>query len=296
MTQMQFGSLKSTGKKLDVLGEYLAMYQLALSGIFETMYIDAFAGTGEVPIGSSENGLLDMDVETKDVIAGSATRAISVSPPFHKYYFIDNKVKRIDALKNKFKNDANFDRSEFICGDANAKVQSICESENWKKRRGVVFLDPFGSQVNWETIEKIAETKALDLWYLFPAGLSVFRQISSDGTIDPTHEPSLNRIFGNEKWKTAFLKPSTQGELFETKQKFEKNVTAESAADYMIEQMSKVFRGGVLKEKIPLGKHAYPSYYLLFAWGNESPKAKILANKLSKAAIKATDRKYGRLI
>jgi three-Cys-motif partner protein len=159
-----------------------------------------------------------------------------------------------------------------------------------------VLLDPFGSQVGWTTIEAIAATKSLDLWYLFPVGLSVFRQIGSDGTVDPTHEPSVTWMYGTDEWKSAFLKPSSQGDLFGAAPRKEKIVTAESAAEFMVARMKGIFRGGVLDEMIPLGKHAYPSYYLLFAWGNESPKAKALAAKLSKAAIKATDRKHGRLV
>jgi len=64
----------------------------------------------------------------------------------------------------------------------------------------------------------------------------------------------------------------------------------------MIERLGTVFKGGVMQEMIPLGKHAYPSFYLVFAWGNTSPKAKKLANDLSKAALKATDRRHGRTV
>jgi three-Cys-motif partner protein len=157
-----------------------------------------------------------------------------------------------------------------------------------------VLLDPFGSQVAWDTVEAVAATRALDLWYLFPAGLSVFRQISSDGRVDPTHAPSLTRIFGTDEWQSAFLRPSPQTDLFGGPPRHEKVVTAEGAALFMIERMRQVFRGGVLDVMIPLGNRSgYPLYYLLFAWGNESHKAKELAARLSKAAIKATDRKYG---
>lgn len=33
-----------------------------------------------------------------------------------------------------------------------------------------MFLDPYGMQVDWATIEAIAKTKAIDLWILFPLG------------------------------------------------------------------------------------------------------------------------------
>jgi len=296
LPQKKFGSHTSTGRKLDVIGEYLNMYQKALSGKFETSYIDAFAGSGEIPLSETVGATLELDEDGAEVIIGSSVRAMNVDPAFDRYIFIDNRKQCIESLRHRHLHNPNVRRSEYLVGDANIKVKEICTKWAWKRRRGVVFLDPFGSQVEWSTLEFIASTKALDLWYLFPAGLSVFRQISSDGSIDASHVPSLNRIFGTDKWREAFLQPSSQGDLFGSIPRHEKIVTAESAAQFMIERMKEIFRGGVLDVMLPLGKHSYPSYYLIFAWGNEAPKAAALAKKLSTAAIRATDRKHGRLI
>jgi three-Cys-motif partner protein len=295
MAQKRFGSADTTGRKLDVIGEYLSMYQMALGNtFFETLYVDGFAGSGEVPLAEHIENLFDEDVRT--VIAGSADRALNIEPPFSRYIFIDKRKKCIDALKVKFKDSPEVGRVSYLIGDANEHIQKICQEENWRFQRGVILLDPFGSQVNWETVEAVAATKAIDLWYLFPAGLGVFRQIANNGTVDQTHEASITRIYGTAAWKSAFLVPSKQAELFAEPVTQEKIVTPESAALFMIERLKTIFQGGVMDEMIPLGKHAYPSYYLLFAWGNASPKAKMLANRLAKAAVKATDRKHGRIV
>ena len=271
------------------------MYQKALSNTgLRTLYIDGFAGSGEVPLAAHNDGLFDEDVKT--VLAGSADRALNVSPPFARYIFIDKRRKCIDALKAKFRDNPNADRVSHLVGDANEHIHELCTEEQWRSQRGVVLLDPFGSQVKWSTIEDIAATKALDLWYLFPAGLGVFRQIGRDGSVDPTHEQSITRLVGTEDWKTAFIKPSKQEDLFGERTTQEKVVTPESATEFMIERLKTVFQGGVLEEMIPLGKLAYPSYYLLFAWGNPSTRATALARKLSKAAVEATDRKHGWLV
>lgn len=295
MTQKRFGSTDTTGRKLDVIGEYLSMYQRALSGTsLETVYIDGFAGSGEIQVNEDKEGLFDRDVRT--VIAGSADRAMNVSPPFANYVFIDQRRACIKALEQRFKAHSNAPFATYQVGDANTHIQNLCRQQQWRFKRGVVLLDPFGNQVHWETIQAIAETEALDLWYLFPAGLGVFRQISNKGTVDPTHEPSITRMLGTEDWKTAFLRPSDQSDLFDGNLRQDKIVTPESAAQFMIERLKSVFHGGVMDEMIPLGRHAYASYYLLFAWGNPSEKATKLARKLSKAALRASDRKYGRII
>ena len=297
MAQKKFGSLDSTGRKLEVIDTYLKMYQKALSRTpFKTVYVDAFAGSGEIPLGESEGGLLEDDDEARTVLAGSADRAVNIDPPFDHYLFIDKRKKCIDALRQRFEGHSAGPRIKFETGDANERVQEFCKRGEWRGWRGVVLLDPFGNQVAWETVVSIATTRALDLWYLFPAGQGVFRQIGSDGRVDQNQSRSMTKLFGTDEWQTAFLKPSTQADLFGDSPSREKVVTAESAAEFMKQRMRDVFRGGVLDEMIPLGKHSYPSYYLIFAWGNDSPKARELAEKLSKAAIKATDRKHGRLI
>jgi three-Cys-motif partner protein len=206
MAQRRFGSADSTGRKLDVIEEYLSVYQRALSNTgFQTLYIDGFAGSGEVPLGEHEEGLFDEDV--KSVLAGSADRALNTSPPFSRYIFIDKRRKCIDAISAKFKDRQNVDRVTYIVGDANEKIRALCSDEQWRAQRGVVLLDPFGSQVEWTTIEAIAATRSLDLWYLFPAGVSVFRQIANAGTVHGTHVDAITRIFGSEDWSRRFLRP-----------------------------------------------------------------------------------------
>ncbi|GAI54351.1 unnamed protein product, partial [marine sediment metagenome] len=55
-----------------------------------------------------------------------------------------------------------------------------CNNYKWQNNRAVLFLDPYGMQVNWETIKAIANTEAIDLWYLFPFGIGVNRLLQKD--------------------------------------------------------------------------------------------------------------------
>ena len=43
------------------------------------------------------------------------------------------------------------------------KTQDLCHKD-WSSHRAVLFLDPYGMQVEWTTIEAIARTGAIDLW------------------------------------------------------------------------------------------------------------------------------------
>lgn len=266
-----------------------------------THYIDAFAGTGQIPLAETSTvGTFwadEADDENSEFannfIKGSTQIALEITPPFSKFTFIEkdkNKQEELTALLDGHPLSSQID---IRLGDANTEVRKICSSLK-SADRCVVFLDPFGSQVEWETIEAIAKTQAIDMWYLFPAGLSVFRQISRDGGVHKTHVDSITRIFGTDDWKEAFVKKKAIPDLFDQSAEItEKNVTPESAAEFMIDRLKTIFKGTVGEFKVPLGKHAYPSYYLLFASGNPSGAARNLSAKLSRAAVKAIENKNG---
>ena len=41
-----------------------------------------------------------------------------------------------------------------------------------------MFLDPYGMEVEWKTLQAVAATRAIDVWFLFPlAGL--YRQANT---------------------------------------------------------------------------------------------------------------------
>ena len=90
--------------------------------------------------------------------------------PFTDYTFIEknsNRVQKLHELKQEFSNR----KIEIYPGECNNYLQSSLIShsaEYWTDRRALIFLDPFGMQVAWTTIEAVAKTKAIDLWVLFP--------------------------------------------------------------------------------------------------------------------------------
>lgn len=295
MTQ-KFGH-EHTEKKLDAVSKYLETYTTALSKQkFKLIYFDAFAGTGQVDI-SGDNSilaiptLLELIGENNNVTEsgeldkftdGSAKRALQIPKKFDEYYFVEkdsNKFQQLVSLKNEFPKLAN--SITCINGDANNELKQFCENTNWRNTRAVVFLDPFGSQVNFDTIKLIATTRAIDLWYLFPSFLSVYRQISATGQTTVEQESSITRIIGANDWKNEWTTKETEPTLFGDEEITSKQVGIDDITRYMISRMRREFKGGVLDEWLPLGRDGAHWYSLLFAWANPSPKAK-LAAKLAK--------------
>ena len=294
MAQEAFGGAH-TAKKLAKLEAYLKAYLDVFKNQswVNTIYFDAFAGTGNVPTAAG-NTSLPLDDDGKAFIVGSAQRALGLKSSFSEYIFVEEKrgkTKELEQLKSEYPDKA--DRIKIVNEDANSALQSFCAKRDWKKCRAVVFLDPFGNQVEWATIEAIANTKRVDLWYLFPAGLGVHRQISRKAQVDADKEKSLTRLFGTSDWKQAFIVEVERPlDLFDQGGTSPaKAVTPATATAFMIERMKAIFKGGVLDEWLKLGPRGHHSYSLLFACANPSPKANALALRLARAVMRSGE--YG---
>lgn len=186
-----------TTEKLELVRRYLVAYTTALKNRrFRTAYIDAFAGTGrraprktKKSDDSSQVSMFELppeiyESETQEFLDGSARIALQVEPRFNKYFFIEKNSKRAAELKKL--QDEFSDKKDDIHikpEEANAYLQKFCRTVDWRTRRAVLFLDPYGMQVEWETIKAIGATKSIDLWLLFPIGVAVNRMLPRDGQI-----------------------------------------------------------------------------------------------------------------
>jgi three-Cys-motif partner protein len=159
-----------TERKLDVVRRYLEVYTKALQNQrFQRIYIDAFAGTGyrhrKRDVAAP---LLDVG-ELASVAKGSALLALEVAPPFDRYILIELARQRASELAS-LQADYPTRNIEIVRADANDAIAKLCKTTAWDQTRGVVFLDPYGLQVSWDTLVAIQRTRSLDLWVSFPLG------------------------------------------------------------------------------------------------------------------------------
>ncbi len=198
---------KWTREKLEILEKYLDAYTTALKKTpFKLMYIDAFAGTGHVDLD-------DNDEDTENFIRGSAIRAIGIDHrPFDKLIFVEEKEGRCSELEHLRKEHPGRD-IQIENSDANEFLRNL--QQNWERWRGVLFLDPFATEVEWTTIEKIAGLNALDTWILFPVS-AIARMLPTSRQPDDISvkwAKRLTRIFGDENWRNLYQE-DPQGNLF----------------------------------------------------------------------------------
>lgn len=280
MAKQNFGG-DWTEDKLRRVAEYLRRYNVALKNQpFRREYIDAFAGTGYREIRDTEGpgGLLFSELaepEVQEFLDGSARKALNVEPGFDCFTFIESdpeKVRELEKLRDEFQGK----NIRIECGDANDRVQAICR-ENWYNRRAVLFLDPFGMQVSWQTLEAVARTKCIDVWLLFPLGVAINRLLKKDGNISESWLQRLDFVFGDRSWRDEFYKvkespKAAQQSLFDMDPEPDYPWKADFTVieEYFGARLRRIF-AGVAKNPVRLrNTKNIPLYLLFFMAGNES--------------------------
>jgi three-Cys-motif partner protein len=168
-------------------------------------------------------------------------------------------------------------------GDANKIIKKLC-SKNWEKHRAVLFLDPFGMEVEWSTIEAIANTQAIDLWILFPLGISVNRMLMKERDKIPKEwSDSLDKIFGTHDWFYEFYEKKIHNTLFGVEEEIKKTANFDRISFYYIKRLKKIFAGVVNNPMYLYNSTNNPIFLLCFASGNE--KGSKIAIKIAKDII-----------
>jgi len=277
-----------TEQKLECVSKYLHAYTTIMNKQqFHYAYIDAFAGTGyrEMENDEDANELMFPDLVSSEVVGfhdGSARNALEVEPPFMKYIFIEKDATRyaeLEELRKEFllKDRFSEDMIECLRKDANDYLKDLCR-KSWKSHRALVFLDPYGMQVDWKTIESIAQTQAIDLWILFPLG-TVNRLLKRNGEIRPSLRERLDLFFGEPDWYDVFYQVAEQISFFDEEQWQKTGNIFTTIEQYFIERLQGIFKD-VAANPLPLrNSKNVPLYLLCFAAGN--PKGGPIAVKIA---------------
>lgn len=246
MTRHQFGG-QWTEEKLNRIKKYLSAYMRIFknnprAAYFNTVYIDAFAGTGYRNPEKTDMEIVPLfdDCDARNLQKGSARIALDSDPSFDKYIFIEQSheyAKELERLCSKYKA-----KIRIVREDANTYLQALCRETNWCSNRAVVFLDPYGMEVEWKTIEVIAQTQAIDLWILFPLGQAVNRLLTKRRIPEGAWAGRLNKFFGTDDWKDAFYKKEDQQTyLFGSGPAAVKTASFDSIGKYFINRLKTEF-------------------------------------------------------
>ena len=282
-TSQKFGG-NWTEEKLNIFTSYLDAYLIALQNQkFKKIYIDAFAGTGEIE--TSDGG---------QYLVGSAKRALASDKKFDHYYFIEADSQKAGELQDIV--NTSFPQMRRIvtifCGDANEKLAEIISSVNWKFNRGLLFLDPYATQVNWTTLENVAKTKSIDVWYLFPFS-ALERMLPKNGKYDKW-EDCIDRLLGDSGWREEFYKKDPQMTLFDLfpesgqsdGERVVKDANPEHIKEYILSRLETIFPCVSKQARIFRNSRRSPMFLFCFAISNESEAAEKLALRIANHILK----------
>jgi len=291
-----FRGSRDTETKLDKLRQYLQAYSTALQNQnFARIYIDAFAGSGTRTTTHAALPLFDRELTEPIEIQtpGSARIALSIEPEFHTLVLIESDPDRFQQLQT-LASEYPERKIKLHQGDANEAVARICAKVPWNRQqhglqgmRGVIFLDPFGMEVSWSTVEAIASTQALDCWYFFPLSGLYRNAPNSAPKLDASKRESLNKVFGTDKWFDEWYDHDSQPTtLFETPSDAVRRADVDAMEAYVKRRLGTVFKGTVLDPLRLYHNSGAPLASLFFSVANPKPAAVQLATRIAGHILK----------
>ena len=205
-----------------------------------------------------------------------------MNPPFKEYLFIEQDAERareLENLKTQFPQRVIKVAQE----EANSFLKAWCARTDWRVCRAVMFLDPYGMQVDWPLIEAIARTQAIDLWLLFPLGVAVNCLLTKNEPPPVEWCSALTRILGTDQWKGAFYPCRRERMLFGEEEVHGKEADFDKIGHFFVDRLKTVFTK-VAENPLPLrNTRNVPLYLLCFAAGN--PKGAPTAIRIAQSIL-----------
>ena len=266
MTQQAFGG-DWTAQKLAILSAYLSDYTTVLKNQgFELVYVDAFAGYGYYLPGSIYDSAEYADFQA--LRDGSPKLALRVrDKPFDRLVFIEKEPAACQALES-LKVEFPGRNIEIQKDDANIALPRFCAALR-SFERAVVFLDPFGPQVSWDTVAALAQSGKIDCWMLFPL-MAITRMMPRRNEPSEPLARQLDRIFGGrEYWENFYhVAPRQPLPLFANELAQERPSGSEQIATRYRERLESVFAQVAPTSRTLRNRTNSPLFEIFFAASN----------------------------
>lgn len=272
--------------KLERLQKYLHAYTTIMkkqSWCDGFHYIDAFAGPGDHEIRQAaadrtvdpRNALLDISSfggeqeEQQLFLAGSPRIALELEFPFTNYVFVERSPTRIAALeqlKAEYGNSRQIHIRQQDCTQYLLEKISLNSQLDWKRNRALVFLDPFGMQVGWDTVASLASTKGVEVFLNFPVGMAIQRLLlRQPENFSEAQRQRLDDYFGSPDWFDAIYK--RRRTLFDDEAQEKVTASGEALLKWYRSRLETVF-SHVSKAALIRNTRGGHLYYLLLASHN----------------------------
>ena len=275
-----------TEQKLEAFISYVKAYLIILNSAkkkyaWQTIYFDGFAGYGkrDKTVGNDEFELFEKifsdDSPEAKVYEGSVARILSLEDPFlfDWYYFIDSNKSYIQNLESIKKDISHIRKDRIIirhdnCNDQVIKLAKALQDN--KSLAALIFLDPFGMQIDWNSIQKLKGTKS-DVWILIPSGVAVNRLL--DRKKELRCKKKLEAFFGLsiEEIEDVFYTSTEHETLFGQRETTQKIIDPiNKIIEIYTKQLNKIWKH-VTNPPLELRNRVNnPIFHFIFASNNSS--------------------------
>ncbi|MFD2573780.1 three-Cys-motif partner protein TcmP [Spirosoma soli] len=212
-----------TFQKVRIIEEYAKAYLQIMKEhpYWSLMYFDGFAGTGEFQIkGKMAPGVFEDNSIGLFDGAAKIIASINQPKPFDICYFVELEREKALLLRASMKKIR--DGGIFVVDkDCNEEILRLADFLAGKRGNGgksfkvLAFIDPFGMNVNWSSIEALRGL-SVDMWILAPTGIGANRLLPRTGNIPDTWAAKLESFFGVPKdliYKNIYQE-TTETDLF----------------------------------------------------------------------------------
>lgn len=275
-----------TEKKLQAFSKYVSAYLTIMKKFpyWETIYFDGFAGSGtkEKEVKTELYEQLKITITEEKTYKGAAERVLTLKDDlaFNYYYFIDKEEKSLNKLKAKLK-DIKGKKLVFRSGDMNKHIKDLAKAllTKEKKLAALIFLDPFGMQIDWTSIEELKGSRS-DVWILVPTGVIVNRLLDRAGKL--VFSDKLESFFGLpiEEIKKIFYKHEKKNTLFGEEESISKiSKPIEQIAKIYASRMKTIWKYVTEEPLVLKNRNGVPIFHFVFASNNQN------ASKIAKQII-----------
>jgi len=235
-------------------------------------YIDAFAGPGIA--------LSKADAEVSDFLQGSPVRVLEIEPRFDHMWLIDRNAARAARLgKTMREQGAEADRFTIASGhDANNYIRQLVAGFR-SDDRALVFLDPYGLQVEWDTVAQLASSHKVDVLINFSL-MGVIRNLRRTGGPDPRVRKLLDRVMRSTSWIDELY--TQQGAFWNDPVAVRGQLAASAVAERYETDLKEVF-ASVSQPAVMTNSRGSPIYALVFASQNREAAPSIMRDVVRKA-------------
>jgi three-Cys-motif partner protein len=193
-------------EKLFYISRYINIFTTSMknSQWRSLRFVDLFAGPGKCNIKGTNTTFL-----------GSPLLAITAKHPFTHYIFVDMNPDHIRALQTRCSLVTEPD-IQYFTGDSNKTIDIITREITADDRRylpghwpslNLAVLDPEGLELQWQTVEKLAQIGKMDL-IIHYSQFGLTRNFSN--FVENPQDTLIDLFFGDRQWRQIYKEQSAR--------------------------------------------------------------------------------------